>query len=151
MDYAWSHSVISDEFYHKIKQACDFKELNWSTECNALVNQVFDTYSEIDIYNIYDPKCLINTTSSATANKIKFDGLNRVRILAEGYDPCYSPYSEMYFNRPDVQTSIHADSRGEKWVSCKDSILNSYNFSVFSVLPVYEKLIKGKLKIWMYR
>ncbi|MBA0683791.1 hypothetical protein Goari_025420, partial [Gossypium aridum] len=118
MDYAWSHSVISDEFYHKIKQACDFKELNWSTECNALVNQVFDTYSEIDIYNIYDPKCLINTTSSATANKIEFDGLKRVRIFAEGYDPCYSPYSEMYFNRPDVQTSIHADSRGEKWVSC---------------------------------
>ncbi|TYH01786.1 hypothetical protein ES288_A09G087500v1 [Gossypium darwinii] len=150
MDYAWSHSVISDEFYHNIKQVCDFKELYWSTEFNALVNQVFDIYSEIDIYNIYDPKCLINTTSSATANKIKIDGFKRVTILAGGYDPCYSPYSEMYFNRPDVQTSIHADSRGEKWVSCKDSILNSYNFSVFSVLPVYEKLIKEKLKIWMY-
>lgn len=72
MDYAWSHSVISDEFYHKIKQTCDFKELYWSTECNALVNQVFDIYSEIDIYNIYAPKCLINTTSSATANKVIF-------------------------------------------------------------------------------
>ncbi|KAK8672676.1 hypothetical protein V6N13_111040 [Hibiscus sabdariffa] len=152
MDYAWSHSVIPDDLYRKIKQVCDFKALSWSSDCNFVVNQVFDKYSEIDIYNIYAPKCLLNTTSSSatTDNKEKNQGLKRVRILAGGYDPCYSEYAEMYFNRADVQESMHADSRGGKWVSCSNSILNSYNFSVISVLPIYKKLIKAKLKIWVY-
>ncbi|KAE8731022.1 Beta-glucosidase-like SFR2 [Hibiscus syriacus] len=133
MDYAWSHSVIPDYLYRKTKQVCDFKDSSWSTQCNDVVNQVFGKYSEIDIYNIYAPKCLLNTTSSVTPSKVtiylsiskKHDhehienhGLKRIRIFAEGYDPCYSEYAEMYVNRPDVQQSIHADTRGGKWVSC---------------------------------
>ncbi|KAE8704538.1 Serine carboxypeptidase-like 33 [Hibiscus syriacus] len=118
MDYAWSHSVIPDDLYRRSKQVCDFKAVVWSNECNDVVNQVFDKYSEIDIYNIYAPKCLLNTTSSATADKKKEHGLKRVRILAGGNDPCYSEYAKMYFNRPDVQKSIHADTRGVTWVSC---------------------------------
>ncbi|KAL4377619.1 hypothetical protein GQ457_02G019020 [Hibiscus cannabinus] len=95
MDYAWSHSVIPDDLYRKIKQVCDFKAPSWSPDCNFVVNQVFDKYSEIDIYNIYAPKCLLNTTSSSatTDNKGKNQGLKRVRILAGGYDPCYSSVS----------------------------------------------------------
>ncbi|XP_022760726.1 serine carboxypeptidase-like 26 [Durio zibethinus] len=148
VDYAWSHSVISDELYHKIKQVCDFKVVDWSIECNDLVNQVFDKYSEIDIYNIYAPKCPINSTISLTASKVKDYGLRRKRIPAG--DPCYSVYAEDYFNRADVQKSLHANTRGGKWESCSNSILIAYNFSVFSVLPIYKKLIKGNLKIWMY-
>ena len=34
--------------------------------------------------------------------------------------------------------------------TCSDSILNSYNFSVFSVLPIYSKLIKACLRVWLY-
>ncbi|XVF38922.1 hypothetical protein REPUB_Repub20aG0144200 [Reevesia pubescens] len=152
MDYAWSHSVIPDELYHKIKQVCDFKVSAWSIECNDLVNEVFDKYSEIDIYNIYAPKCLIDiaNTSLSTASKVKNYGLRRVRIPAGGSDPCYSKNAEKYFNRADVQASLHANSIGGKYQSCSDSILNSYNLSVFSILPIYEKLVKGNLKIWMY-
>lgn len=29
-------------------------------------------------------------------------------------------------------------------------MLNTYNYTVFSVLPIYTKLIKGGLKIWVY-
>lgn len=32
-----------------------------------------------------------------------------------------------------------------------DSILRTYNFTVFSVLPIYSKLIKAGLRIWIYR
>ncbi|KAK6265233.1 hypothetical protein QUC31_016070 [Theobroma cacao] len=149
MDYAWSHSVIPDQLYHKVKQVCDFKLFDWSIECGDAVNQVFDKYSEIDIYNIYAPKCLINSTSSSAVSKVKNYGLRRMRIPG-GYDQCYSEYAEDYFNRADVQTSLHANSRGGKWESCSDSILMTYNLSVFSVLPIYHKLIKGNLKIWIY-
>jgi hypothetical protein len=34
---------------------------------------------------------------------------------------------------------------------CSDPILNSYNFSVFSVLPIYSKLIKAGMRVWLYR
>lgn len=32
-----------------------------------------------------------------------------------------------------------------------DSMLETYNFTVFSVLPIYTKLVKAGLKIWVYR
>ncbi|KAE8734234.1 Serine carboxypeptidase-like 33 [Hibiscus syriacus] len=115
MDYAWSHSVIPDDLYRQTKQVCDFKASSLSTQCNDVVNRVFEKYSEIDINNIYAPKCLLNA-SSETSSKIENHGLKRVRIFAEGYDPCYSEYAEMYFNRPDVQQSIHANTRGGKWM-----------------------------------
>jgi len=64
LEYAWSHAVISDQQYDKAKQVCDFKQFDWSNECNKAMNEVFQDYSEIDIYNIYAPSCLLNSTSS---------------------------------------------------------------------------------------
>lgn len=65
LEFAWSHAVISDQEYETAKQACDFKVSLWSNECNVAMGIVFNKYKEIDIYNIYAPSCLINTTSSA--------------------------------------------------------------------------------------
>ncbi|KAL1343301.1 serine carboxypeptidase-like 33 [Arachis hypogaea] len=165
VEYAWSHAVISDQQYDKAKQVCDFKKSEWSNECNIAMNEIFTDYSEIDIYNIYAPSCRLNNSfnnnhSREPLTKMMRIGNNnykvkRMRIYFEGYDPCYSTYAEEYFNRVDVQSSFHANIRGGNtnkaaWKVCNDSILKSYNFSVFSVLPIYTKLIKGGLKIWIY-
>lgn len=66
LEYAWSHAVISDQLYTKCKQLCDFKLSDWSSDCIINMNQVFSQYREIDIYNIYAPSCLLNTTSSSS-------------------------------------------------------------------------------------
>ncbi|KAF7806784.1 serine carboxypeptidase-like 33 [Senna tora] len=168
LEYAWSHAVISDQQYDKAKQVCDFKQFEWSKECNEAMNIVFQDYSEIDIYNIYAPACRLNTTSSIAydtdSNSIGSESLTKVRNsyrlgrmrIFGGYDPCYSTYAEEYFNRIDVQSSFHAGVKGKggntniTWKTCNDSILRTYNFSVFSVLPIYTKLIKGGLKVWIY-
>ncbi|XP_042517448.1 serine carboxypeptidase-like 26 isoform X2 [Macadamia integrifolia] len=158
LEYAWSHAVISDQVYEKAKQVCDFELINWTDQCNAAMNIVFQPYTEIDIYNIYAPICLLNKTSSSSSASdhvltSHFKVKKGKRILG-GYDPCYSPYAEEYFNRMDVRLSIHANMEGntsKKWRVCSDSILNSYNFTVFSILPIYRKLIKAGLKIWVYR
>ncbi|CAK8563836.1 unnamed protein product [Lathyrus sativus] len=152
LEFAWSHAVISDEHYEKAKQVCDFKQSQWSNECNQAINELYHYYSEIDIYNIYAPACLLNTTSSVT-NNVDYR-FQRMRIFG-GYDPCYSSYAEEYFNRVDVQSSLHANTKTENsttsWKVCNASILRTYNFSVFSVLPIYTKLIKDSdLKIWIY-
>jgi len=64
LEYAWSHAVISDQQYDKAKQVCDFKQFEWSNECNQAMHEVFQDYSEIDIFNIYAQACRLNSTSS---------------------------------------------------------------------------------------
>ncbi|XP_056694825.1 serine carboxypeptidase-like 33 [Spinacia oleracea] len=120
---------------------------------------VYGKYKEIDFYNIYAPICLSNNTSSSQAyfgSKVGNYGLKRPRIYSGGYDPCFSNHPQVYFNRAVVQASLHANTnRGNsntsvKWSACNDNILNIYNMTVTSVLPVYKKLIQGGLKIWIY-
>ncbi|XP_021730396.1 serine carboxypeptidase-like 33 [Chenopodium quinoa] len=158
LEYAWSHTVITDDMYNKTKEVCDFKTLYWPKECVTAMNLVYGKYKEIDFYNIYAPICLSNSTSSQAyyTNKEENYGLRRPRIYSGGYDPCYSNYAETYFNRADVQASLRANvNRGTsntsvKWNVCNDNILNTYNATVQSVLPIYKKLIQGGLKIWVY-
>ncbi|XP_073008342.1 serine carboxypeptidase-like 26 [Typha latifolia] len=157
LEYAWSHSVVSDQVYEQAKNVCNFKLLDWSNACNDAMNIIFNEYSEIDIYNIYAPKCNLAQTSSGTMDQVdetKAKGRvgRRIRMYS-GYDPCFSSYAEDYFNMVDVQRSLHANVSGKingRWGVCNDSILDAYNFTVFSVLPIYSKLIKAGLKIWVY-
>lgn len=65
LEYAWSHSVVSDQVYELTKRVCDFKLLDWTHPCNEAMNAVFKQYSEIDIYNIYAPKCNLHQSSSS--------------------------------------------------------------------------------------
>ncbi|RLM94242.1 serine carboxypeptidase-like 33 isoform X1 [Panicum miliaceum] len=155
-EYAWSHAVVSDEIYERIKKVCDFKISNWSDDCDKAMSTVFSQYHEIDIYNIYAPRCNLPQSSAAlavdqalTANDQEHFR-RRIRMFS-GYDPCYSSYAERYFNKEDVQRAFHANVSGtRKWQVCSDSILRSYNFSVLSILPIYSKLIKAGLRVWLY-
>lgn len=119
--------MISDHLYDSAKHNCDFKSSNWSEPCNVAMNTVFTKYKEIDIYNIYAPKCISNSSSGASylgfgvndkSPAVK-DWFKRVRWF-EGYDPCYSNYAEEYFNRVDVRLSLHATTRNvARWKVCK--------------------------------
>ncbi|XP_012842586.1 PREDICTED: serine carboxypeptidase-like 33 [Erythranthe guttata] len=162
LEYAWSHSVISDQDYDNAVKSCDFMIENWSTACVNAMTIVFNRYKEIDIYDIYAPSCRLNITSSFTydmATEI-YDFSNtkaqtsrmwgRMKVGPGGYDPCYSKYAEAYFNKIEVQKALHVTSGRVKWTVCNDSVFRTYNYTVFSVLPIYKKLIKGGLKIWMY-
>ena len=63
VEFAWSHSVISDKFYERVKNVCDFRLSPTSNECSHVMNLLFKIYHEIDIYNVYAPRC--NTDGSA--------------------------------------------------------------------------------------
>ncbi|KAL5700338.1 Serine carboxypeptidase-like 26 [Ranunculus cassubicifolius] len=151
LDYAWTHAVISDQVYEEANKKCNFKKYNWSDECIEVMNGVFNTYKEIDIYNIYAPTCLLSSGSSSstfTVREVKSNGLRRSRIPG-GYDPCFETYTEEYLNRIDVRSALHANMDG-KWTTCNDSILNTYNYNEFYLSPIYIKLINAGLKIWVY-
>ncbi|CAN0855238.1 Serine carboxypeptidase-like 26 [Linum grandiflorum] len=157
LEYAWSHSVISDQQYKDAKQECDFTSSDWPGTCNDAMSPVFDSYAEIDIFNIYAPVCITNSSASSSPKKTIQDqarnhGLGRLRMPG-GYDPCFTENAEAYFNKADVRLSLHATRTGSsdnKWKGCNPHLLSKYNFSVFSVLPTYAKLINGGLKVWIY-
>ncbi|XP_066316318.1 serine carboxypeptidase-like 26 [Miscanthus floridulus] len=163
VEFAWSHSVISDQFYERVKNVCDFKLSPTSTECGHVMDLLYHTYNEIDIYNVYAPKCntdgsaLSSSSSSSDSSAVEKEAKNkskrRLRMYS-GYDPCYSNYIEAYFNRMDVQKSLNANTSGRikdrTWSLCSDPIFDFYDMEVFSVLPIYSKLIKAGLRIWVY-
>lgn len=66
VEFAWSHSVISDQFYERVRNVCDFKLSPTTKECSHVMDLLFNTYDEIDIYNVYAPKC--NTDGSALSS-----------------------------------------------------------------------------------
>ncbi|KQK04225.1 serine carboxypeptidase-like 26 isoform X2 [Brachypodium distachyon] len=158
VEFAWSHSVISDLLYERVNSICDFRLSSWTKECKHVMASVYTQYDKIDIYNVYAPKCNTEesaqlSTSNSTPDLNAKRRLRRIRMYS-GYNPCYSTYIEDYMNRMDVQKSLHANISGwikdRRWSVCSYSIFDNYDNSVFSVLPIYSKLVKAGLRIWVY-
>ncbi|KAH9323556.1 hypothetical protein KI387_018195, partial [Taxus chinensis] len=151
LDYAWSHAVISDEDYHSLKNCNSI--VDNQTNCYRAVRNFAKMYSEIDIYSLYTPVCVdhldknLRRLAAATKPLSIHDLLHN---LPSGYDPCLEGYAEAYFNRDDVQKALHANTTkiSYPWTLCSDEI--TWNDSPPSVLPIFRKLIKGGLRIWVY-
>lgn len=155
MDYAWSHGLISDETYNIIVNNCNFFVNNTfdNDKCNEAVNETLTQSDQVDRYSLYTPKCLVDSSTSTKANT---KNLLKRRRLSTGsqssYDPCEDNYSVKYYNRKDVQNALHATRGGEfvQWTPCNDSLFGNWKDAPDSILPIYQKLIAGGLRIWVY-
>ena len=58
--YFGSHALVSDETSAQIHKYCDFSPnvTRQSAECNKATDVVNSNLQNIDIYNIYAPKCI---------------------------------------------------------------------------------------------
>jgi serine carboxypeptidase-like clade 2 len=154
IDYAWSHAVISDEDYHSLKGSCNSKTNNESSSlCDSAVRSFIQMYADIDIYSLYTPVCvdrLDKTMKRLAASAKSLSKHDLWHKLPSGYDPCVEDYAEAYFNRADVQKALHANTTkiSYPWTLCSEAI--SWNDSPTSVLPIFRKLIKAGLRIWVY-
>ncbi|KAH9299268.1 hypothetical protein KI387_030950 [Taxus chinensis] len=148
--YWWNNALISDATYQSIMKNCNFSAESYSDACNEIQD-----YAEnhdmgiIDPYSIYSPVC-----TEAIGNKTKtFKRFKKSMLRRKaGYDPCTENYSEIYYNRKDVQEALHANTTGipYRWTSCSDVLFESWLDSDFSMLPVYKELIQGGLRIWVF-
>ncbi|XP_042511650.1 serine carboxypeptidase-like 34 [Macadamia integrifolia] len=160
IEYAWDHAVISDGVYDDVKQNCNFSVEPSTTECNKALDEYFSVYNIIDMYSLYTPICAVDINKTTTTQRkiiqgiapkpfSKFDMWHKLPV---GYDPCVSNYSEIYFNRPDVQEALHANVTKNipyPWTHCSDSI-NYWENAPSSMLPTIRKLIDGGLRIWVF-
>ncbi|RLM91417.1 serine carboxypeptidase-like 33 isoform X1 [Panicum miliaceum] len=158
VEFAWSHSVISDQLYQHVKNVCNFRTIFFTGECAHAMNLVYTQYDKIDIYNVYAPKCntdesALSSSSDSTIEKTVKKKFKRLRMYS-GYDPCYSTHIEDYLNRIDVQKSLHANISGwikdRRWSICSYSIFDNYDDNIFTVRPLYSKLVKTGLRVWVY-
>lgn len=158
VEYAWDHAVISDQVYNDIKKNCNFSQENTTKACNDAVDKYFAVYDIIDMYSLYTPTCVQNSSSSSRRSLMingvapkHFSKHSAWHQKPAGYDPCVPEYTEAYFNRKDVQEALHANVTGihYNWTHCSD-VLHNWHDSPSSVLPVIRKLINGGIRVWVY-
>ncbi|KAL3526592.1 hypothetical protein ACH5RR_011248 [Cinchona calisaya] len=153
--YWWSHAMISDKTYRQLVNICDFRSKKESNECESLYYYAMDKeFGNIDQYNIYAPPCNNSDGSIITQRTMRLphQPLPVFRQLS-GYDPCTEKYAEVYYNRPDVQKALHANTTGlipYKWTACSDTLNRNWNDTDSSVLPIYRQLIAAGLRIWVF-
>ncbi|KAK4348219.1 hypothetical protein RND71_034558 [Anisodus tanguticus] len=70
IDYAWDHAVISDHLYHSIKRVCNFSLEHPGEDCKDLLGQYFAVYGIVDMYSLYAPKCVKNSSSSTSTRPL---------------------------------------------------------------------------------
>ncbi|KAJ0970095.1 hypothetical protein J5N97_022972 [Dioscorea zingiberensis] len=164
VDYAWSHAIISDQVYSKIKECAFYKgEIKRETKaCNHAINAFVKSYSDIDMYSIYTPLCLNHSTTSHSWPRPKLVAAARLfrqheewhelwRTLPSGYDPCTEDYAERYFNRKDVQKALHANLTGLSYpYSPCSEVIQRWKDSPPTVLPILKRLMNAGLRVWVY-
>lgn len=151
VSYWWSHSIISDRTYKSILKSCNFSSEKSSQKCDDAVNYAMNhEFGNIDQYSIYAPACKASTAN----NTVKLLRLKNSLIHRKisGYDPCTENYAEKYYNRPDVQKAMHANSTAipYNWTACSDVLIRNWKDTEFSILPTYKKLIAAGLRIWVF-
>ncbi|PNX81577.1 serine carboxypeptidase 27-like protein, partial [Trifolium pratense] len=145
-EYWWTHGLISDSAYRMLNTGCDFTSIQHpSVQCLQALTVAQAEQGNIDGYSINTPLC--NDTASLKS------GLNRrYPWMYRAYDPCATRYSDMYFNRPEVQKALDANVTGipYAWKACSDVVWNYWTDSPLSMLPIYQELINADLRIWVY-
>lgn len=116
--YWWSHSIISDHTYNLLLKSCNNSFKNPSQNCQDALKHADQEIGNINQYNIYTETC--KESQGRTSHYLKHrKNLKGSRIF--GVDPCTENYAEIYYNRPDVQKAMHANSTGipYKWTACR--------------------------------
>lgn len=116
--YWWSHSLISDQTYNLLLKTCNFNFKNTSQDCQDALRRSDQEIGDINQYNIYTENC------KASQQKHKHSLRHRSFFQdqeSSGFDPCTENYAEIYYNRPDVQKTLHANTTGipYKWTACR--------------------------------
>jgi serine carboxypeptidase-like clade 2 len=139
LQYAWSHALKSDQLYEHVTVSCIGSKFDIDL-CNDLEVLAYNEMGNIDIYSIYAPICVGDSSEMARQEEAE----------SPGYDPCIAYNVYAYLNRPDVQKAIHANVTNipYSWTACSDIL--PWTDSVTTVLPIYRQLIASGLRILVF-
>ena len=101
VEFAWSHSVVSDQLYQHVKNVCNFRTIFFTGECARAMSLVYTQYDTIDIYNVYAPKCNTHSSSSYSTKE------KTVKVISLFNNFCQ--YCSKYDNRMKMKEEATED------------------------------------------
>ncbi|KAE8671807.1 Serine carboxypeptidase-like 40, putative isoform 2 [Hibiscus syriacus] len=132
-DYLWTHALNSDETNKGIHTYCHYFNDTDPEQCAKFINKSRIERGKIDWYNIYAPRCQLNSSSSDSIN---------------GFDPCSNHFISSYLNRADVQTALHA--KVSAWDICNLKMYRGWTDKATTILPIIKNLMANGIRIWLY-
>ncbi|XP_027909081.1 serine carboxypeptidase-like 35 [Vigna unguiculata] len=155
-DFALGHTIISKEVYDGITGDCDLTKERQTNDCIMNLARFLKAYSDIDMFNIYSPICFRDNNKTVPKKPIvtRHDLTQDVHwniLPLSGYDFCPDDHVIEYFNRKDVQRAIHANvtNLSYPYTLCS-TVIEKWNDSPTTMLPLIKKLLGIGLRIWMY-
>ncbi|URD92229.1 serine carboxypeptidase II-3-like [Musa troglodytarum] len=122
-EFLWAHAMFSDDTHKLIQKQCNGSD-TFALECQVAMFQARREIGEINLYNVYAPRC------SAWAPK------------NEEYDPCDDDYVRSYLNDEKVQNALHAAPTG--WRHCSPMV---WADTAVSMLAMIKKLSTRGLRV----
>ncbi|TKY73143.1 Serine carboxypeptidase 29 [Spatholobus suberectus] len=120
-EFMWSSGLISDQTYKLLNLLCDFQSVEHPSDSCEKIWEIADKeHGNIDPYSLFTRPCHANVSQSNQLLRRK----HRIGRLSAEYDPCTEKHSVEYFNRPEVQTSLHVDPDHQPatWETCSEVV-----------------------------
>jgi len=154
-EFLWSHGLVSDPTYNKMKTGCNYSRLldeafrgGVSSTCEHIYLTVSMEISKfIDKYDVTLESCL----SSLLMQKSKMMiGVTRTATVKP--DVCVQDEATSYLNMADVQKAFHARLVGsvKTWAACSDVLeYDDLNWEI-PTIPLLGKLVKAGIRVLIY-
>ncbi|PHT98595.1 Serine carboxypeptidase-like 44 [Capsicum chinense] len=152
-EYYWSHGMISDELYLRIKENCDFDDYefpvphNVSTTCNQAIDETYKVISDyVNVYDVILDVCY----PSIIQQELRLH--KQVTKMSVGVDVCLTSERYFYFNLPEVQKALHANRTNlpYEWTMCNSVLNYSQSDGDIDILPALKNIIQHDVPLWIF-
>ncbi|XP_054792229.1 serine carboxypeptidase-like 42, partial [Prosopis cineraria] len=152
-EFFWSHGMISDETGLAVMNDCDFQDYvlpsphNESHSCNLAIaeaDRVVGNY--INDYDVILDVCYPSIAEQELRLK------KMASKISLGVDVCMDYEGDFYFNLPEVQKALHANSTSlpYSWSMCSDFLNYSDSDGKINILPILRKILQNGIPVWVY-
>ncbi|RVX04926.1 Serine carboxypeptidase-like 46 [Vitis vinifera] len=143
--FYWSHGLISDSTYNLFSSKCNYSRMNreqtsgsLSPACLAVRSQYSQEVGDsVDRFDVTLNSCLPSVDPQPQ--------------VTENVDVCIGDEVNKYFNREDVQKSLHARLVGvANWSMCSGALRYNIKDKEITMIPVMGSLVKSGIRTFVY-
>ncbi|KAJ7518690.1 hypothetical protein O6H91_20G003600 [Diphasiastrum complanatum] len=152
-EYFWSHGLISDDTYEAVMHSCDFDdyvlgvEHNVSNKCDDKMTESNNEVGQfINNYDVILDVCL----PSLVLQEVRLK--QQITQRSYGVDVCIDGERDLYFNLPEVQKSLHANTTGLPyyWTMCDGPVQYNNIDGSMNIIPIIGKILKAGIRVWVF-
>ncbi|EFJ34710.1 serine carboxypeptidase-like enzyme [Selaginella moellendorffii] len=153
-EYFWSHGLISDETFQALSNSCKFEDYelgladhNVSNACNdGILQSNTEVGRFINNYDVILDVCL----PSIFLQEVRLK--QQMAQKSYGVDICIDKERDVYFNLPEVQRELHANTTGlsYSWSMCTGPVDYAMQDGSTNMVPLLGDILKAGLRVWIF-